>query len=153
MTSPINPASYCVKNSRPSDMAVMQRAPLAGVGISYSPSKVPSGAMRPILLAKFSVNHRSPSAPTVTPRSEAFGVGIDEFANLAGTIDAAERVGAGLDEPDAAVGMGDHGARLAVVTGDRKLGHLAVHGDAADAIARGFGKPQRAVAHRDGERL
>src|ERR1700731_5304933 len=53
----------------------MQRARLFGVGISYSPRTVPSGAMRPILLAKFAVYQRSPSAPTVTPRSDAFGVG------------------------------------------------------------------------------
>ena len=32
----------------PSDIAVMQRAPLPGVGMAYSPSTVPSGAMRPI---------------------------------------------------------------------------------------------------------
>ena len=53
----------------------MQRAPLSAVGMSYSPITVPSGAMRPILLAAFSVNHRAPSAPTVIPRSEALGVG------------------------------------------------------------------------------
>src|SRR5262249_36938577 len=35
---------------------------------------LPSGAMRPILLEKFSVNQRSPSGATVTPRKEAFGV-------------------------------------------------------------------------------
>ena len=75
MTSPIRPASHCVKNSRPSDIGAMQRAPLPGVGMSYSPSTVPSGAMRPILLAKLAVYQRSPSAPTVTPRSDAFGVG------------------------------------------------------------------------------
>ena len=40
----------------------------------YSPSIMPSGAMRPILLAKFSVNQRSPSGPTQTLRNEAFGV-------------------------------------------------------------------------------
>src|SRR4029077_15868251 len=75
ITSPIDPASYWVKNSRPSARAVMQRAPLFGVGISYSPRATPSGAMRPILLAKFAVYQRSPSAPTVTPRRDAFGVG------------------------------------------------------------------------------
>ena len=93
----------------------MQRAPLAGVGMSYSPINVPSGAMRPILLAKFSVHQRSPSGPTVTPRNEAFGVGTLKSCECAVAVEAAERVGAGLDEPDAAVGMRDHGARLAVV--------------------------------------
>ncbi len=36
---------------------------------------------------------------------------------------------------------------------DRKLRHLAVGGDAADAIAGGFAEPQRAVAHCDRQRL
>ncbi len=35
----------------------------------------------------------------------------------------------------------------------RKLGHRAVHGDAADAVAARFGEPQRAVAHRDRQRF
>ena len=74
MISPIRPAPHCVKKKRPSDIAAMQRASLFGVGMSYSPSMVPSGAMRPILLAKFSVNQRSPSGPTQTLRSDAFGV-------------------------------------------------------------------------------
>src|SRR5215813_1867564 len=43
-------------------------------GIAYSPITLPSGAMRPILLEKFSVNQRSPSGATVTPRNEASGV-------------------------------------------------------------------------------
>src|SRR5487761_813389 len=74
-TSPIAPASYWVKNSRPSANAAMQRAPLFEVGMSYSPRTVPSGAMQPILLAKFAVYQRSPATPTATPRSEALGVG------------------------------------------------------------------------------
>ena len=92
----------------------MQRAPLAGVGMSYSPIMAPSESMRPILLAKFSVNQRSPSAPTATPRSDAFGVGIGEFDDRAVARDPAERVGAGFDEPNVAVRMQRHGARLAV---------------------------------------
>ena len=78
--SPSAPMSYCVKNSRPFDVATMQRAPLAGVGISYSAIITPFSFIRPILLAKFSVNQRSPSAPTVTPRAEAFGVGMANSA-------------------------------------------------------------------------
>src|SRR5262249_14096133 len=74
MTSPIAPASWAEKNSRPSGMAIMARAPQPSTGIAYSPITLPSGAMRPILLATFSVNQRSPSGATVTPRKEAFGV-------------------------------------------------------------------------------
>src|SRR5262249_37179868 len=74
ITSPMAPRSCAEKNSRPSGMAMMARAPQFAPGISYSPITLPSGDMRPILLAKFSVNQRSPSGATVTPRSEAFGV-------------------------------------------------------------------------------
>ncbi len=41
------------------------------------------------------------------------------------TIDAAERIGAGFDEPDAVVRMRSHRPRLAVVTGNGKLRHLS----------------------------
>src|SRR5262249_49535962 len=74
--SPSAPMSYCEKKSRPLDVATTQRAPLAGVGISYSPIITPFSFIRPILLAKFSVNQSSPPAPTVTPRAEALGVGM-----------------------------------------------------------------------------
>ena len=134
MISPIIPASHCVKYSRPFDIALMQRAPLAGVGMSYSPSMVPSGAMRAILLAKFSVDQRSPSGPTQTPRNEAFGVGHRMLGDVAGAVDAAERVGRGLDEPDAAIGMRDRRARLAVVARNLEFGDLALHIDAADLL-------------------
>ena len=53
---------------------MMARAPQLSPAIAYSPMTVPSGAMRPILLEKFSVNQRSPSGATVTPRSDASGV-------------------------------------------------------------------------------
>ena len=43
--------------------------------MAYSPISIPFGAMWPILFAKFSVHQRCSSGPTVTPRSEAFGVG------------------------------------------------------------------------------
>ena len=52
----------------------MQRAPAFATGIGYSPTMLPSGRMRPILLAKLAVNQRSPSGPTQTPRSEESGV-------------------------------------------------------------------------------
>src|SRR5438477_272009 len=68
------PMSCAEKNRRPSASAVMARAPQPAAGIVYSPMILPFGAMRPILLARFSVNQRSPSGATATPRSEAFGV-------------------------------------------------------------------------------
>src|SRR5712691_11922787 len=74
ITSPMAPASCAEKNRRPSGMAVMARAPQPATGIGYSPIRRPSGAMRPILLAKFSVNEGSPSKATATPRNDAFGV-------------------------------------------------------------------------------
>src|SRR5262245_36167716 len=49
--------------------------------------------------------------------------------------------------------MRDHGARLAVVTGDRKFGHDAVDRDAPDAIAGRLAEPERTVTHRDRKRL
>src|SRR5262249_13188796 len=55
MTSPIAPTSWAEKNSRPSGIATMARAPQPSTGIAYSPITLPSGAMRPILLEKFSV--------------------------------------------------------------------------------------------------
>ena len=72
--------SYCVKNTRPFDKATIQRAPLAGVGILYSPTILPLAFIRPILLAKFSVNQSAPSGPTVTPRADASGVGMENSA-------------------------------------------------------------------------
>ena len=86
-------------------MAVIQRAPLAGVGISYSSIMTPLASIRPILLAKFSVNQSSPSVVTATLRADAFGVGMANSPDRAVARDTAKRVGAGLDEPDAAVGM------------------------------------------------
>ena len=79
MISPIDPASYWVKNSLPSDMGAMQRAPLAEVGMSYSPIKMPSGPMRPILLATVSRNQIAPSGPatmgaSLPPSQKAFAV-------------------------------------------------------------------------------
>src|SRR5580704_5915165 len=75
------------------------------------------------------------------------------LGDAAGAVDAAERVGRSLDEPDTAVGMGDGGARLAVVARYRKFRDLAIHGHAADAIAGGLAEPQRTIAHRDRQRL
>src|ERR1035438_10394240 len=74
-TSPIEPASNWEKKNLPSPDAQMARAPLAAVGIGYSPIIFPRESMRPILLAAFSVNHSSPSFDTQTPRKDAFGVG------------------------------------------------------------------------------
>ena len=61
-----------VKNSLPSGHAAMQRAPAVATGIAYSPAMVPSGFMRPIL--SVSVNQRSPSRATHTPRTDASSV-------------------------------------------------------------------------------
>ena len=93
----------------------MQRAPLAGVGMSYSPINAPSGAMWPILLAKFSVHQILPSGPTVTPRKGRVRRRKFEILELPVAAEPAERICAGFDKPDAAVGMRDHGARLAVM--------------------------------------
>src|SRR5271166_3143728 len=74
ITSPMAPASCAEKNSRPSGIATMARAPHPSTGIGYSPTTFPPGVMCPILLEAFSVNQRSPSGATATPRSEALGV-------------------------------------------------------------------------------
>src|SRR3984885_7938761 len=124
----------------------MQRAPDFGVGISYSPRTVPSGAMQPILLAKFAVYQRSPSAPTVTPRSDAFGVGT----GCSAMRPARWMRPRALDEVPTNQLLP---AGLAVGGGNRKFRDLAVHGHAADAVAGGLSEPQPAVAHRNGQRL
>ena len=134
-------------------MAAMQRAPLAGVGMSYSPIRVPSGAMWPILLAKFSVHHRLPSGADGDAAQGRVRRWKYEILKRAVAGEAAERIGAGFDKPDVAVGMGDHGARLAVVARDVEFGHRAVDGDAADTVAGRLAEPQRAVAHHDRQRL
>src|SRR3990172_8182014 len=58
-----------------------------------------------------------------------------------------------FSKPDAAVGMGDHGARLRVMARDIEFAHRAVHGDAADPVAGSLAEPERAVAHHDRQRL
>ena len=98
----------------------MQRAPLAGVGMSYSPSSVPSGAMWPILFAKFSVHQRC--AVRAHRDAAQRSVRCWEFVLIesAVAVETAKRVCAGLDEPDRAIRMGHHRARLAV--GSRESG-------------------------------
>src|SRR6266550_3654427 len=150
MISPISPASHCVKNSRPSDIGAMQRAPLPGVGMSYSPSTMPSGAMRPILLAKLAVYQRSPSNPTVTPRSDAFGVGTLCSVMLplrSMRPSALVEVSTNQIELSGCVAIAHHdgerlGARRDAVL---EFGDLAVRGDAADLAYFGFGEPDVAV--------
>src|SRR5258708_39736087 len=63
-------ATHSVNQSAPSGTAVMiwgkPLVPL-GVGIGNSLVTTPAVVMRPILLAKLSVNHRAPSGPAVMP--------------------------------------------------------------------------------------
>ena len=66
MISPISPASHCVKNSRPSDIGVMQRAPLAGVGMSYSPSMAPDGTV----LGEYDIPTPGSGARCIAPMSD-----------------------------------------------------------------------------------
>ena len=123
-TSPMMPASCPVKNIRPPDVTAMQRAPAFGTGISYSAIIRPSGAMRPILLAKFSVNHSSPSGVARDAAQARVRRRRAMLGDAALRVDAAKAVGARLHEPDRAVGMGDHRARLAALGRDRELGDL-----------------------------
>ena len=115
--SPSAPMSYCVKNSRPFDVATMQRAPLAGVGISYS-----------AIITPFSIHSTDLVSEIFSEPKIAVGADRDaarrgircrngELGDRAVARDAAERVGAGFDEPDAAIGMKRHRARLAVGRG------------------------------------
>src|SRR5262249_34230986 len=59
---------------------------------------------------------------------------------------------AGLDEPDAPIGMCRHCAWLAVITGNCKLADAAIERNAADAVACGFAEPHGAVTRRNGQR-
>ena len=68
-------------------------------------------------------------------------------------VDPAERVGARLHEPNAAIGVRCHGAWLAVAAWNGKFRYFAVEADAADTIACRFAEPQYAVANRNRERL
>src|SRR6516164_1397388 len=67
-------------------------------------------------------------------------------------VDAAERVGACLHEPNAAIWVRRHGAWLAVAAWNGKFRYFAVEADAADTIACSFAEPQHAVANRNRER-
>ena len=66
-----------------------------------------------------------------------------------GAVDAAKRVGAGLNEPNAAARVQRHGARLAVLAGNRELAHHPLDGDPADAVAGGLAEPKIAVGARN----
>ena len=133
ITSPMKPPSKAVKNSRPSGQAIIHRAPAFGSGIEYSPTTVPSGFIRPILLAKFAVYQMSPSGAIHTPRR-----------------DELERVSARLYKPNATVSVCSHRARLAVVAGDRILCNFPFHCNAANPIAGRLTKPDHAIAACNG---
>src|SRR6185369_16461935 len=75
------------------------------------------------------------------------------FDHAAVAVDAAKPVGRGLHEPDRAVGVDAHRARLAAFGRDRKLSDLAVDRQAADVVTGSLAEPQRAVAHHDRQRL
>ena len=141
MTSPIAPASCAEKNSRPSGCAMIARAPQFGPPIGYSPITSPCGDMRPILLAKFSVNHNSPSGATVTPRGEASGVRTGELDDLPVRVDveAPDLAGPAFTEPELPVGSDHDDIGLGIGGRDRMQQDLDV---------RRNGRPACAVVHR-----
>ena len=60
-----------------------------------------------------------------------------------------ESIRTSFDEPDAAIGMARHGARLAVVAGDGKLSYFSIDRHTADPSSAASLNHSRSVAYHD----